>query len=292
MSGPAHKARLAALLLGVLAGYGAPWVAFWPGPVRAQSIVSTGESFADLGLLAGQAAADGTRMAGVAIDLEPGWKTYWRSPGEAGIPPRFDFSGSGNLAGWEILWPRPVAFESFGLRTLGYDGRVVLPLVLTPEDPARAIDLDMRVEFGVCAEICVFEEAHVVRAIAPDDQEGGIEIAMALAAVPVPGAEAGIEAATCRIEGTGTERRFAATLRLAEAAARSAGDGAPMVIVEGGEAAFFHGAEARVEGGAIAVEAGLTLASETAWIGRGGIRMTVLAKDFAADVQGCTAPGG
>jgi len=98
----------------------------------AQAIVSTGESFVSARMLPGERTGPGERLAGLRLSLKPGWKTYWRSPGEAGVPPDFDWSGSLNVKSVEVLWPRPRPFESFGLETLGYAERVVFPLRLEP----------------------------------------------------------------------------------------------------------------------------------------------------------------
>src|SRR5208282_5267135 len=48
--------------------------------------------------------------AGIEIKLDPGWKTYWRDPGDSGAPPTFDFSGSGNVKSAAVLWPAPEKF--------------------------------------------------------------------------------------------------------------------------------------------------------------------------------------
>ena len=106
-------------------------------------------------ILEGWRTPQGTQMAAVEIDLLPGWKTYWRSPGEAGIPPHFDWRGSGNLAGVVYHWPSPEVFETSGTRTIGYHGRLVLPVELSPLQADQPIDADATVDFGVCDEICV-----------------------------------------------------------------------------------------------------------------------------------------
>jgi hypothetical protein len=85
------------------------------------------------------AGRDARHVAGLEIVLEPGWHTYWRVPGAAGIPPRFDWSGSTNLGDARIEWPHPQVFEVFGFRTIGYHDRVVLPMLLTPVT-ARSAD--------------------------------------------------------------------------------------------------------------------------------------------------------
>ena len=72
---------------------------------------------AAVGTLDGWRQPDGSRLAAVEIRLAPGWHTYWRVPGDAGIPPSFDWSGSSNLASVAYEWPRPEIFDSFGMRT-------------------------------------------------------------------------------------------------------------------------------------------------------------------------------
>ncbi|MFT4014844.1 MAG: protein-disulfide reductase DsbD family protein [Paracoccus sp. (in: a-proteobacteria)] len=106
-------------------------------------------------LLPGWTTADGHRMTALELRLEPGWKTYWRSPGDAGVPPRFDWRGSANLALVEPHWPRPEVIESGGTRTLGYHDRLVLPLEITPVQPGQPVDLHAMVDFGLCRDICV-----------------------------------------------------------------------------------------------------------------------------------------
>ncbi|MEO1316587.1 MAG: tyrosinase family protein [Pseudomonadota bacterium] len=90
----------------------------------AQQVISRGGSFLEAKLLAGGRMEDGRQSAALVLKVKPGWKTYWRQPGEAGVPPQFDWTGSDNLADIEVGWPAPVVFESFGYRTLGYGGPI------------------------------------------------------------------------------------------------------------------------------------------------------------------------
>jgi suppressor for copper-sensitivity B len=92
---------------------------------------------------------------GLQFQLAPGWKIYWRSPGDAGFPPRIDWSGSGNVAGAEIRWPAPERFELFGLDTFGYGGEVVLPIEIRPQQPGAPIALAARVDYLICEKICI-----------------------------------------------------------------------------------------------------------------------------------------
>lgn len=108
-----------------------------------------------VGLLSGWREANGPHMAGVRIQLAPGWKTYWRAPGEAGIPPTLDVEGSTNLRDIQIVFPSPLVFEAYGLRSIGYKREVILGLEATPLDPSKPIGLNAVMEFGVCEQICM-----------------------------------------------------------------------------------------------------------------------------------------
>lgn len=252
---------------------------------RAQSIVSTGEALAQARLLVGERREDGSRDAGLELRVEPGWKTYWRNPGEAGIPPDFDWSRSANLAGVEVGWPAPQVFESFGLQAVGYAGTVILPLVLTPEDPGRPIEAVLDLSLGVCRDICVLEETTLDASIAPDAPgPAAMRIAVARAAEPPTAEAAGIGRVSCRITGTGEDRAFSATLSVGRPLAD------PFVALEApAETGWFHGTSATADGGAIEVTSTLTLVSEEAWIDRSAVRMTVLDPTLVADIQGCSA---
>ncbi|UWQ97618.1 thioredoxin family protein [Rhodobacteraceae bacterium M385] len=93
--------------------------------------------------------------AGLAISLADGWKTYWRSPGEVGLPPEVDFTGSENVANASIIWPAPERFTAFGIQNFGYSGEVVLPLSIALEHPGEAVNLTAHVQLLVCSDVCV-----------------------------------------------------------------------------------------------------------------------------------------
>ncbi len=126
--------------------------------------------------------------AALEIELTPGWKTYWRSPGDAGVPPVLDFSGSSNLKNVSIGFPPPER-ENDGYTVSNiYSGRVVLPLTVEATDPAKAVDLAMKFDLGVCEEICVPVTLEAGVAIEPggsDAAAAGV-ITEATAALPGP----------------------------------------------------------------------------------------------------------
>jgi len=258
-----------------------------PPQGKAQSVVSTGESFIHATLISGRAEPDGSRMAGLVVDVAPEWKTYWRNPGAAGVPPRFDWSGSRNLKSVEVLWPRPTYYESFGLTTIGYSGRVVFPVHLIPEVPGQPIEVALDLALGVCREICVLEQTELALEIgAAAPVEGAEWIAAAEATVPRPGAELGLNEASCRIAGVGRKRDFEATLDFGRALQGAS------VILEGPDLAWFQSVETTSKDSRLNVTAQLSLLDESVWIDRSQVRMTVLADGLAADIRGCTAPAG
>ncbi|MFC4350475.1 protein-disulfide reductase DsbD family protein [Fodinicurvata halophila] len=96
-----------------------------------------------------------TLSLGVQIELDPGWKTYWRSPGDAGYPLSLDWGGSENLKEARLDWPVPHRFELFDLQTFGYEDEVVFPLSVVPEDLGEPVRLNATADYLVCEEVCV-----------------------------------------------------------------------------------------------------------------------------------------
>jgi DsbC/DsbD-like thiol-disulfide interchange protein len=237
-------------------------------------------------LLAGVPGPGAGRTAGLEIALAEGWKTYWRQPGDAGLPPIFDWTGSSNVADVEIDWPAPAVFDSFGLRTLGYGGVVTLPLRVTPVDPARPLALRLGLDFGVCAEVCIPERVDLVLDIAPDaPPEGAVALAAAALDLPRPAAAAGLTEAVCRIEGAGADRRFSARLAFDPPAP------APeVVVVEGPDGVSFGAATVTLEDGAVVARADAAVAPGTGWIARDALRLTLIGAGGAIELAGCAAP--
>ena len=105
-------------------------------------------------MIAGATAGDKIDL-GLQFRMKPGWKIYWRSPGDAGFPPQVNWAGSVNLASAEMSWPSPERFSVLGLETLGYRNEVVLPITVSPFESGKEIALKARVRFLTCSDICV-----------------------------------------------------------------------------------------------------------------------------------------
>ncbi|MEX1034472.1 MAG: protein-disulfide reductase DsbD domain-containing protein [Sneathiella sp.] len=92
---------------------------------------------------------------GLQIKLGPGWKTYWRTPGDAGIPPRFDWSGSKNFKEASVSWPLPEMFEAYGLTSWGYHDEVVFPIEVSLQEAGKPLELRLRLQLGICEKVCI-----------------------------------------------------------------------------------------------------------------------------------------
>ncbi len=103
----------------------------------------------------GNGSGAATVPLGLQIELVPGWKTYWRSPGDAGFPVSLDWKGSTNLASADLAWPVPHRFTLFGLDTFGYEDEVVLPIAAKPANPAEPMGLRLKVNYLVCEKVCI-----------------------------------------------------------------------------------------------------------------------------------------
>jgi DsbC/DsbD-like thiol-disulfide interchange protein len=107
--------------------------------------------------------------AGVEIRLDPGWKTYWREPGDSGVPPTLDFSGSENVKSVTVLWPAPERFpDGAGGHSIGYLTHVILPLRVLPKDAASPSSVHLKLAYAICANLCVPAEADLKLALTGD----------------------------------------------------------------------------------------------------------------------------
>jgi DsbC/DsbD-like thiol-disulfide interchange protein len=99
-------------------------------------------------------------LGGIGFQLQPGWKTYWRTPGDSGVPPRFDFSKSENIEAITVLWPAPTKFDDgAGGHSLGYHNQIVLPLRIVAKNADKPVTLRAEINYAVCEKLCIPVEA-------------------------------------------------------------------------------------------------------------------------------------
>ncbi len=142
---------------------------------------------------------NGEHMAGISITMLPGWKTYWRAPGDGGIPTTLTWRGSKNLKSAKILWPRPEVFRTYGLRSLGYTDAVVLPVVIATHSNAP-VRINAQMHFGVCEEICLPVALKLSGTLPSASKQKDPEILAALQTRPLSAKQGKVRSATCAFQ--------------------------------------------------------------------------------------------
>ena len=210
-----RAAGAAALLPAMLAGTPSPapaaasgWFAYEHGAVR---LVSAG---ADAG-------SGRSVELGLQFRMQPGWKIYWRSPGDAGFPPMLDWSGSRNLDSAAISWPAPERFSVLGLETVGYGGEVLFPVSASVLEPGAELAVRAKLRFLTCSDICV-----------------PYETALALTLPPGPGLTSPEAAAIGRWRARVPETGSGAPLSIGRVELAGSGKGQTLVVRAAGQAAF------------------------------------------------------
>lgn len=237
-------------------------------------------------LLPGWRQSDGLHVAGLDLRLAPGWKTYWRSPGEAGLPPVFDWSGTENMASIEVRWPRPQVFDLNGMRSIGYAHGVVLPLQIQPLDPDRPIHLRGRIDLGVCEDICIPLNLTVDMVLPVGLRRVDPQIAAALAAQPDTGAAHGLGTVGCVLTPAGRGVEVAAVLEIPPL-----GGEETAVIESGSVALWVTETTAHREGDRLHALAQIFPADRgPVVIDRGKILITLISGQTALEIQGCPTP--
>ena len=137
------------LLFGTVGVPAADDVSRWDGDARSAARLIAGSQ---------PKGADALR-AGIEIRLKAGWHTYWRYPGDAGVPPQFDFGESQNVKSVEVLWPAPQRLVEGGGVSVGYPSDVIIPLRVVPKDGAKPVALRLKLDYAICEKLCVPAEA-------------------------------------------------------------------------------------------------------------------------------------
>ena len=173
---------------------------------------------------------------GLEFKLQPGWKIYWRSPGDAGYPPRIDWQKSENVASARLEWPAPKRFSVLGLETLGYKDEVILPLKVEPVEPGKPIVLRADISYLTCDEICVPHQVKLgldlpAAAAKPSNQAN--VLARYASQVPGEGPRHGLSIGAVSLAAKGEDVILNVQATAPEAFVK------PDLYVEGPEGAFF-----------------------------------------------------
>lgn len=245
------------------------------------------QSYDDLAqaeVLGGWRSDAGTHIAAIQITLAPGWVTYWRAPGDAGIPPQFAFSGSDTIRHITPHWPTPEVFGEDGMRSIGYYDSVVVPLTVDLGADAKETTLQGEMLIGVCEEICI-PVTLTFAGLLPATGAPDVRITAALADRPATQIDANVGAVTCNIDAIADGLRMTTSIDVAST-------GAPEhVVVEASDPRVWV-SEARTErqGGTLRATVDMVHPSGQPFpFDRSAVRITVLGTDQAIDIRGCAA---
>lgn len=261
---------LSAVSIAALMGLNSPALATEPGA----NIVS-GE------ILPGWKTPDGTEMVGLKLVLAPGWKTYWRAPGDAGVPPRFNWEGSANVAKATLLWPRPEVYYQNDMRTIGYKHEVIFPVELTPTEANQPMRLSAHISLGVCQDICMPMELALNAKLPAKAQSAPIRAA--LAALPETASAAGVGAVTCTTEPIDDGLRLTAHVSVKPIGARE------VAVVEMSDPGIWVSESAISRSGDELTAVTDLVPTDAAPFKLNGdeVRITLLSGGNAIDIQGC-----
>ncbi|MGE5476354.1 MAG: protein-disulfide reductase DsbD family protein, partial [Bacteroidales bacterium] len=183
---------------------------------------------------------------GLHFRLEPGWKIYWRTPGDAGYPPKVSWDGSDNIGAPELSWPAPRRFQLAGLQNHGYSGEVVLPLDVPVTRPGQAVTVAASLDYLACAKICVPMQASLRLELPAGPAQPSAfvhDISRFAALVPGDGARHGLAVEQAEAVGDGDAARLRLTLRASEPF------DAPDLFVEPAELASFDAPQVTLSDG-------------------------------------------
>lgn len=237
----------------------------------------------DARLLPGWRTGPDTHMAALQLRMAPGWKTYWRSPGDAGIPPQFDWQGSRNMAGIRAHWPTPRIFEFGGMRTVGYQNELVLPLELRIASPDQPLHLQATIEIGVCKDICVPVTLQLSSDL-PDVSRADPAIRTALQSVPGSARAGHVRTASCRLEPGRRGMKLHGRIDMPRL-----GQDEVVVVESADPRLWVSETSTRREGGHLTLEAEMIAQDRGPFVlDRSGVTFTVIADGRAIEIRGCT----
>ncbi len=252
------------------------------GSVMAQFSGQSVDEVVEVRLLEGWRVTDTRHMAAVRITLAPGWKTYWRAPGEGGLPTRLRMDPMSGVESVDIHWPRPEVFSINGMRSIGYGDEVILPLEFHLSETG-AVEIDGQIDMGVCLDVCIPVTLQL-EGLLPPTGERHPQIAAALADQPLSAREAGAGEATCQVTPISDGLRVEARMQVPQVGDRE------MVVFELPNASIWISeTTSRRDGNTVTAVADVVPADAGPFaMNRSDLRITVLGSRMAVELLGCT----
>jgi DsbC/DsbD-like thiol-disulfide interchange protein len=271
-----HSIRqtLALLLVGAVTLGAAPAEAEFEGRTAADVVQVT--------FLPGWRMPDGNHMAAVRIALAPGWKTYWRAPGEGGVPTVINLTEAEGVSGMAIHWPRPEVFFANGIRSIGYSDDVILPVEFALTG-GGAVAISGQIDLGVCLDVCMPVTLDL-EGLLPPVTDRVREIGLALSDRPLTAVEAGAGRATCSVEPIADGLRVTVSVDIP-----STGNDETIVLEHRHPDIWVSESVTRREGGTLRATADVVPPDHGPFaLNRSDLRITVIGSRMAVELDGCT----
>lgn len=259
-----------------------PFVVLAALPAQAQFMGRSADDVVQVSLLPGYRMDGRRHMAAIRILLAPGWKTYWRAPGEGGVPTELRLTQADGVSAMAIHWPRPEVFFTNGLRSIGYRGDVVLPIEFTLTTDGVA-QIAGRLDLGVCQDVCMPISVDLAGVLTTaTDRDGAI--GAALSDRPSTAAEAGVGAVTCALEPISDGLRVTVRAQVPDA-----GNDETIVVEHRDPMIWVSEAATQRHGDWITAVADVVPADSGPFaMNRSDLRITVIGSRMAVELTGCT----
>lgn len=255
-------------------------LAILPGFAPAQEY----DDLAHIDLLPGWRTADGDHIAALRITLLPGWVTYWRAPGDAGIPPLLNFQGDGQIQSITPRWPTPKVFGDDGMLSIGYYDGVIVPLEVALDESAGTVAVSGEITIGVCEEICIPVSMRF-DSLLPAQGAHDATISAALSQQPISAADGGVGDVVCTVAPMADGLRVSALIDVPQRIASE-----HVVIETPDPRVWVSEAEVSRDGGTLSATVEMVHPTGDPFaLDRSQLRITVLGGGPAIDIRGCRA---
>lgn len=254
---------------------------FAPAPSAAQFEGRSVDEVVQVSLIEGWRMENGRHMAGIRISLAPGWKTYWRAPGEGGVPTVLRLRSADGIDGMAVHWPRPEVFFTNGMRSIGYRDDVVLPVEFAVSDDGTHT-IDGRLDLGVCLDVCMPVTLDLSGELLPDTSRDS-DIGRALSDRPLTATEAGAGDVTCAVEPISDGLRVTVTAEVPPT-----GNDETLVLEHRDPQIWVSEATSRRDGFTITGVADVVPADHGPFaMDRSDLRITVIGTQMAVELDDC-----
>lgn len=251
-------------------------------PAVAQFEARTAADVVQVSFLPGWRLPNGNHMAAVQITLAPGWKTYWRAPGEGGVPTVISLTEAQGVTGMSIHWPRPQVFIANGMRSIGYRGSVILPVEFSLDDHGP-VSVTGQIDLGVCLDVCMPVTLDLAGLLPVQTDRVG-EIGRALSDRPLTAGEAGAGHATCSVEPIADGLRVTVSVNVPPT-----GNDETVVVEHRNSDVWVSEAMTRREGNTVRGTADVVPPDHGPFaMNRSDLRITVIGSQMAVELDGCT----